>query len=81
MADDGQAASRTGSAIGVIGIPGDRRDEDHREYGRLAGHAFDTIVVREDKNLRGRKPGESAELVLAGVSKAQREGGRCSTLP
>jgi len=63
-------------AIAVIGIPGDRRDEDHFEYGRLAGHSFDVVIVREDKNLRGRKSGEGAELVLAGVKKAQKEGGR-----
>src|SRR6187455_1801780 len=30
-------AQRAGRAIGVIGIPGDRRDEDQREYGALAG--------------------------------------------
>jgi cyanophycin synthetase len=71
--------TRRGSrAIGVIGMPGDRRDEDHREYGRLAGHAFDTIVVREDGNKRGRQPGESARLVADGVRQAQAEGGRCS---
>jgi len=63
-------------AIGVIGIPGDRRDEDHVEYGRLAGNSFDEVIVREDKNLRGRKPGEGAELVLKGVKRAQAEGGR-----
>jgi cyanophycin synthetase len=74
-ADDRRAQPR---AIGVIGIPGDRRDEDHHEYGRLAGHSFDVVIVREDKNLRGRKPGEGAELVLAGVKKAQAEGGRVS---
>ncbi len=73
QADDRRAPPR---AIGVIGIPGDRRDEDHVEYGRLAGHSFDTVIVREDKNLRGRKPGEGAELVLTGVLKAQKEGGR-----
>ena len=72
-ADDGRTAPR---AIGVIGMPGDRRDEDHIEYGRLAGHSFDVVIVRQDKNLRGRKSGESAELVLAGVHKAQKEGGR-----
>jgi cyanophycin synthetase len=63
-------------AIGVIGMPGDRRDDDHVEYGRLAGHSFDVVIVREDKNLRGRKSGESADLVMAGVRKAQKEGGR-----
>ena len=43
-----------GRAIGVIGIPGDRRDQDQREYGALAATAFDEIVIREDRNLRGR---------------------------
>ena len=65
-------------AIGLIGIPGDRRDDDHREYGRLAAQAFDAVVVREDKNKRGRKPGESADLVMEGVRRAQAEGGRCA---
>ena len=76
---NGQAAegSRSGRAVGVIGMPGDRRDDDHREYGRLAGHAFDVIVVREDRNLRGRQAGESAALVREGVEQAQAEGGRC----
>jgi len=67
---------RTGRAIGVIGIPGDRRDEDQEEYGALAAHAFDELIVREDRNLRGRAPGESAEHVLAGVRRARADGGR-----
>jgi cyanophycin synthetase len=67
----------SGQAIGVIGIPGDRRDEDQREYGRLAAQAFDRIVVREDANLRGRKPGETAANVLAGIEQARAEGARC----
>jgi cyanophycin synthetase len=72
----GNGANPGGRAIGVIGIPGDRRDDDHHEYGRLAGLVFDEIVIREDKNLRGRKPGESAALVLAGVRQAQKQKGR-----
>ena len=51
---------RTGRAIGVIGIPGDRRDEDQREYGAIAAGSFDEVIVREDKNLRGRSAGETA---------------------
>jgi cyanophycin synthetase len=65
---------RTGRAIGVIGIPGDRRDEDQREYGALAATAFDEIIVREDRNLRGRPAGESAGNVLAGVRAVRGEG-------
>jgi len=70
---------RSGRAIGVIGIPGDRRDDDQREYGALAASAFDEIIVREDRNLRGRKPGESAANVLDGI-KAVRGEGRARTM-
>ena len=69
------APPRTGRAIGVIGIPGDRRDQDQREYGALAATAFDEIVIREDRNLRGREPGESASNVVAGIRAARGEGG------
>ncbi len=62
-----RATVRSGRAIGVIGIPGDRRVDDQREYGALAATAFDEIIVREDKNLRGRAPGETATHVIEGV--------------
>ena len=65
---------RSGRAIGVIGIPGDRRDEDQHEYGAMAATAFDEIVIREDAHLRGRPPGESASNVAAGVRAARAEG-------
>ncbi len=68
--------SRSGRAIGVIGIPGDRRDDDQREYGAIAATAFDEIIVREDKNLRGRPPGESAANVLDGVRRSRARGAR-----
>jgi cyanophycin synthetase len=66
---------RSGRAIGVIGIPGDRRDEDQFAYGALAATAFDEIVIREDRHLRGRKPGETAANVAAGARSARGEGG------
>jgi cyanophycin synthetase len=74
----GGPGSRRGRAIGVLGIPGDRRDSDQVEYGAVAATAFDEIIVREDKNLRGRKPGETAANVLAGARAARGEGGRAS---
>ena len=66
--------TRTGRAIGVLGIPGDRRDEDQREYGAIAAGAFDEIIVREDANLRGRQPGETAAHVIEGVQSAREAG-------
>jgi cyanophycin synthetase len=68
------APSRTGRAIGVLGIPGDRRDDDQREYGAIAAGAFDEIIVREDKNLRGRTAGETASNVIEGVRSAKSNG-------
>ena len=66
--------SRTGRAIGVIGIPGDRRDDDQKQYGAIAATAFDEIIVREDKNLRGRAAGETATNVIEGVRRARGNG-------
>ncbi len=70
----GNGSGRTGRAIGVIGMPGDRRDEDMREYGAYAAGAFDEIIVREDRNLRGREPGAAATLVAEGVRRARENG-------
>ena len=70
----GNGANRNGRAIGVIGMPGDRRDEDMREYGALAAGAFDEIIVREDRNLRGRAPGAAATIVADGVRQAREKG-------
>jgi cyanophycin synthetase len=52
--------------IGVIGAPGDRRDNDIRTVGRLAA-PFDRVIVKEDEDLRGRRPGEVAELLRDGL--------------
>jgi len=50
-------------SVGVIAIAGDRRDEDIREFGELAGRTFDRIIVREHGDRRGRKPGEVARML------------------
>jgi cyanophycin synthetase len=65
---------------GVIASPGDRRDKDIKELGEVAARHFDALIVREDRNLRGRQPGEVAELVAAGARKSAGDGGRCRSL-
>ena len=70
----GNGKSGAGRAIGVIGMPGDRRDEDMRDYGAYAAGAFDEIIIREDRNLRGRSPGEAATMVADGVRRAREDG-------
>ena len=59
-----------GRIIGVIGMPGDRRDQDILEVGELAGRAFDEVVIKEDDSRRGRTPGEIAGLLREGALRA-----------
>ena len=65
------------SRIGVIATAGDRRDADMRELGEVAARHFDVVIVREDEGLRGRKRGEVADLIAAGVQSAMGDGVRC----
>jgi cyanophycin synthetase len=60
--------------VGVIAVPGDRRDQDMIEMGEIASDHFDRVIVREDANLRGRDPGESANLVASGVEARMKAG-------
>lgn len=53
--------------IGVIAGVGDRRDEDTHELGRVAAEIFDEIVIRQDKNLRGRTEEEIIGLLIEGI--------------
>ncbi len=66
--------------VAVIATAGDRRDEDMRELGRVAARYFDEIIVREDRNTRGRDRGETAALVADGVREAQRGGARAGSV-
>lgn len=59
-------AMDAGRRIGVITAPGDRRDEDIRELGRLAA-GLDHVILKEDDDLRGRSPGEISALVREGL--------------
>jgi cyanophycin synthetase len=52
--------------IGVLACPGDRRDEDIREVGRLCG-CLDRVILKEDDDRRGRPPGEVARLLREGL--------------
>jgi cyanophycin synthetase len=46
---------------------GDRRDEDLREVGRIAGETFDKIVLRRGDHLRGRGEDNMRELLMEGI--------------
>jgi cyanophycin synthetase len=66
--------------VAVIATAGDRRNDDMRDLGRVAARYFDEIIVREDRNTRGRARGETAALVAEGVHEAQREGARAGSV-
>jgi cyanophycin synthetase len=53
--------------VGVIGAPGDRRDDVIRNVGRVAGYGFDYLFIKEDDDRRGRLAGETAELLRLGA--------------
>ncbi len=55
--------------IGIISGTGDRRDEDIRELGEISAKYFDEIIIRCDKNLRGRTAEEIIDLLKQGIEK------------
>lgn len=55
--------------VGIISGTGDRRDEDIRELGEISAHYFDEIIIRCDKNLRGRTADEIITLLTEGIQK------------
>lgn len=56
-----------GQRLGVVGGPGDRRDEDLIELGQIAAQVFDRIIVKEDDDKRGREVGAAADLIVKGI--------------
>lgn len=55
---------KASSLVGCVTVPGDRSDESIREVARVAAQGFNRLIIREDKDLRGRKPGEIAGIML-----------------
>jgi cyanophycin synthetase len=53
--------------VGIIGCAGDRRDEDIKTMGKLAAKIFDKIIIRHDKDGRGRSNDELTQLITEGI--------------
>jgi cyanophycin synthetase len=53
--------------VGIIAGVGDRRDEDIIQLGSVAAQMFDEIIIRQDKNLRGRSEQEIIDLMMRGI--------------
>ncbi|MGZ4091368.1 MAG: glutamate ligase domain-containing protein, partial [Bacteroidia bacterium] len=58
---------------GIITAVGDRRDEDIRNIGVFAAQIFDEIIIRHDKDLRGRTKKELTELIMEGVRSEKKD--------
>jgi cyanophycin synthetase len=65
--------------IGVVTVPGDRRDEDLRAVGRLCAR-LDHVILKEDDDRRGREPGEVARLLAEGLAEGGAEADRIETV-
>jgi cyanophycin synthetase len=53
--------------VGIVAGVGDRRDEDIISLGEESAKIFDEIIIRQDKNLRGRTEEEMIELMTKGI--------------
>ena len=65
--------------IGIVAVPGDRREEDLREVGRIASQ-LDYVIVREDEDLRGREQGSAAQAIVDGLMAGGMEENRFATI-
>ncbi len=62
-----QQLEPTGRRICVTALPGDRRDEDIAEAGRILAGNFDRYICRRDDNLRGRGHDEVPQKMRAAL--------------
>lgn len=63
-------ALASGRLIGVIGMPGDRPDDAMRNVGKQCANVFNRIIIKEDEDLRGRAPGEVADVFRRAIEEA-----------
>lgn len=62
-----------GRILGMIGLPGDRRDSDLRDVGAQAAGMFDEIMFREGPDNRGRAIGSINALMAEGALAAGKD--------
>lgn len=64
----------------IVGVPGDRRDDLIEASGRAAARGFHRVIIKEDRDLRGRDKGEVAGL-LCRVVNEQAPDRECLVVP
>ncbi|MDR3289296.1 MAG: cyanophycin synthetase [Peptococcaceae bacterium] len=67
--------------VGCITAPGDRPEESIREVARAAAQGFDRLIIREDQDLRGRQPGEIADILREEAVAAGMDPGKIKIVP
>lgn len=53
--------------VGIIAGIGDRRVEDNNEMGGIAADMFDEVIIRQDKQLRGKTEQELIKMLDDGI--------------
>ena len=53
--------------VGIVAGVGDRRDEDTIELGEEVAKVFDEIIIRQDRNLRGKSDIDIINLIKKGI--------------
>jgi cyanophycin synthetase len=61
------AATPATRKIGIVSGLGDRRDEDTLSFARVAGSIFDEIILRQDRDLRGKSAEFLREIMTRGL--------------
>ncbi len=57
----------------VFGLPGDRADHVLEMSAQKVSEIFDCLILRDDLDLRGRKPGEVPDLIAAMIKQTKPE--------
>ena len=60
-------ATEAAHKVGIVSGLGDRREEDTLGFARVAGQIFDEIILRQDRDLRGKTAGELRALMTRGL--------------
>ena len=58
--------------VGIISVPGDRREEDLRKLGFYAGQIFNEIIIKHD-NVRTKSNQQITDLLTDGIREANEE--------
>lgn len=59
--------------VGVISGTGDRRDIDIQNIGFYAAQMFDELIIKHDKDCRGRTPEQITEQLMIGINKVKKD--------